>query len=249
MTKTLLSGGVIAGAIAGLVAAVFQFFLIQPLIVEAERYETGELVLIGIESNKPDPAPNPLETPGHDAQGAENTDNLLVRNGLTVLTLILTWAGFGLLAGAGLTAFRALPGGGRIPATALGLIGFAVLSLAPAIDLPPELPGMEAAELADRQLWWVATVAMTAAGIFFAAGLRSWPGRLAGLALILAPHLFGAPLPPVSATAVPPDLAALYAARVLSVNLIGWLVLAIALLRLLPEAGAKADADGLTEPG
>jgi predicted cobalt transporter CbtA len=64
MTKTLLSGGVIAGAIAGLVAAVFQFFLIQPLIVEAERYETGELVLIGIESNKPDPAPNPLETPG-----------------------------------------------------------------------------------------------------------------------------------------------------------------------------------------
>ena len=160
MTKTLLSGGVIAGAIAGLVAAVFQFFLIQPLIVEAERYETGELVLIGIESNKPDPAPNPLETPGHDAQGAENTDNLLVRNGLTVLTLILTWAGFGLLAGAGLTAFRALPGGGRIPATALGLIGFAVLSLAPAIDLPPELPGMEAAELADRQLWWVATVAV-----------------------------------------------------------------------------------------
>jgi hypothetical protein len=48
---------------------------------------------------------------------------------------------------------------------------------------------------------------------------------------------------------VPPDLVALYAARVLSVNLIGWLVLAIALLRLLPEAGAKADADGLTEPG
>lgn len=90
MTKTLLSGGVIAGAIAGLVAAVFQFFLIQPLIVLAERYETGELVLIGIESNKPDPAPNPLETPGHDAQGAENTENLLVRNGLTVLTLILT---------------------------------------------------------------------------------------------------------------------------------------------------------------
>ena len=45
MTKTLLSSGLIAGAVAGLVMALLQFWLIQPLIVQAERYETGELVL------------------------------------------------------------------------------------------------------------------------------------------------------------------------------------------------------------
>jgi hypothetical protein len=34
---------------------------------------------------------------------------------------------------------------------------------APAIGLPPELPGIEAAALQSRQLWWVATAVATAA--------------------------------------------------------------------------------------
>lgn len=41
MSKTLLSGGLIAGALAGVVVALLQLWLIQPLIIEAERYETG----------------------------------------------------------------------------------------------------------------------------------------------------------------------------------------------------------------
>lgn len=248
MTKTLLSGGVIAGAIAGLVVAVFQFFLIQPLIVEAERYEARELVLTGIDRALPASAPNPVEVTSQDMQEAEGMEGPLVRNGLTVLALILTWSGFGLLAGASLMASRSRPGGETISATTLALSGFAALTLAPATGLPPELPGMVAAELADRQLWWLATVAMTAAGIFLAAGLQSWQGSLLGLTLILAPHFWGAPLSPVSTATVPPDLAALYGARVLSVNLIGWLALAFILFRLLPKAVGKADADGLTEP-
>jgi cobalt transporter subunit CbtA len=227
MTKTLLSGGVIAGAIAGLVVAVFQFFLIQPLIVEAERYEAGELVLTAIDRALPAPAPNPMEVASHDMQGAEGMEGPLVRNGLTALALILTWSGIGLLAGASLMAYRSMPDGETISATTLALSGFAALTLAPAAGLPPELPGMVAAELADRQLWWFATVATTAAGIFLAAGLQSWLARLLGLTLILIPHFWGAPLPPTSAATVPPELAALYAVRVLSVNLIGWLVVAL----------------------
>lgn len=38
MSKTLLSGGLIAGALAGVVVALLQLWLIQPLIIEAERY-------------------------------------------------------------------------------------------------------------------------------------------------------------------------------------------------------------------
>lgn len=53
MTRSLLSGGVIAGAITGLAVAFLQFFLIQPLIIEAERYETGELVLMGVAQDDP----------------------------------------------------------------------------------------------------------------------------------------------------------------------------------------------------
>ena len=36
-----------------------------------------------------------------------------------------------------------------------GAAGFVVFSAAPALGLPPELPGMTAATLGSRQLWWV----------------------------------------------------------------------------------------------
>src|SRR3974390_3265881 len=36
-----------------------------------------------------------------------------------------------------------------------GLAGFAVFTLAPGLGLPPELPGVPAAPLLSRQLWWV----------------------------------------------------------------------------------------------
>ncbi|TJW23186.1 MAG: cobalt transporter, partial [Mesorhizobium sp.] len=46
-----------------------------------------------------------------------------------------------------------------------GLAGFAVFTLAPNLGLPPELPAMPAPDLAQRQIWWTATVVATAAGL------------------------------------------------------------------------------------
>jgi cobalt transporter subunit CbtA len=122
---------------------------------------------------------------------------------------------------------------------ALALSGFAAFVLSPSLGLPPELPGMQAAELSDRQMWWVMTAAATVAGLFLSSGVKSWLGRLAGLALMVAPHLLGAPQPPASVPVIPPDLAALYSARALGLSLIGWLALASLLFRLMPEDGRE----------
>ena len=44
-----------------------------------------------------------------------------------------------------------------------GLAGFAVFTIAPGLGLPPELPGVPAAPLLSRQIWWVTAVLATAA--------------------------------------------------------------------------------------
>ena len=76
-----------------------------------------------------------------------------------------------------------------------GLAGFAVFTLAPGLGLPPELPAMPAADLTARQVWWWGTVLATAAGLAMIAFRRSPVFALLGVALIVAPHVVGAPQP------------------------------------------------------
>ncbi len=54
---------------------------------------------------------------------------------------------------------------------------------------------MPAADLMDRQIWWIATAAATAGGLALIAfkGTAVW--SMLGVALIAAPHIIGAPQP------------------------------------------------------
>jgi cobalt transporter subunit CbtA len=74
-----------------------------------------------------------------------------------------------------------------------GLAAFAVFTLAPGLGLPPELPAMPAAELGARQAWWVATALCTAGGIALLVYGRSVLAAIGGVALLVAPHIVGAP--------------------------------------------------------
>jgi cobalt transporter subunit CbtA len=228
MSKTLLSGGLIAGALAGLVVALLQLWLIQPLIIEAERYETGELALPLVQTVDQPSMPTPIQPDDVQINGTD-----LSRAGLTVLFLTLTWCGFGLLAGAAMSAAQMSKKVRPFSAVGIAVSGFAVASLAPALGLPPELPGMPAADLGSRQLWWIMTLAATAAGLALTLRFENWAARVVALAVITLPHVVGAPAMPVAAPTVPPDLAALYVARVLGVTFLGWLLLGALLERLL----------------
>ncbi len=218
MLKTLLASALFAGLIAGLFAAGLQQVFLVPLIVEAELYETGAAIHFGAAQA----AAGHGSAAGHAAAGGGD----LVRTLLTVLMTVLGTCGFGLIlvAGFALAERMALTRIDLRTGLLFGLSAFAATQLMPSMGLSPELPGAAAGELSHRQIWWLATVA----GTFIGIGLIAWgntAAKIAGAVLIAAPHLVGAPHPQVFEGVVPPELSALFAARVLVVGALGWAAL------------------------
>ncbi|MCZ4279876.1 CbtA family protein [Kiloniella laminariae] len=106
-----------------------------------------------------------------------------------------------------------------------GLAGFAAFTLAPALGLPPEVPGSMAAELEGRQLWWIGAVVATAAGLWLMVFNDKRLLHVAGLLLLLIPHLIGAPQPAELGGNAPPELAGHFAAASIVVSALFWVIL------------------------
>jgi cobalt transporter subunit CbtA len=105
-----------------------------------------------------------------------------------------------------------------------GLAGFAALGLAPAVVLAPELPGMVFADPLARQIWFAVTAMFTAGGIAILVFRRRniWMGLLA-VAMIIAPHAYGAP--PWPNYALSKDLVWSYIASDVGTALLFWVIL------------------------
>jgi len=106
-----------------------------------------------------------------------------------------------------------------------GLAGFTAFNLAPALGLPPELPGTEAAPLEARQIWWLATVVLTSVGLAMLVFLPKITWKAAGLVLTVLPHMVGAPRPEVAAGLAPAELEHQFVIASLATNAVVWLVL------------------------
>lgn len=219
MIQRMLAGGVLAGFAAGLLAAALHFWFVQPPLLLGEAYETGALEHFGGASHG--------ESARHAHEPASGADEGAVsRNLLTVLFTGLIYVGYGLFLALGFQLAEAF--GRSVPArdgVIWGLAGFAAFQMAPAMGLPPELPGTIAAEFHLRQIWWIATVIGTAAGLALLAFGRAPLWALAGVALVAAPHVAGAPHPEAFFGVAPPELSAEFAARSLGVGLVAWIML------------------------
>ncbi len=231
MVNRMVTAGLLAGFAAGLLAAVLHFAFVQDLILTGETYETGEVIHFGGVALDEAAAPahdhsHAEGTPAHshDTGGAESPD--MTRNALTVLFTALVYVGYAIMLIAGF-AFAGNLGITIGPAQGVlwGIGGFAAFQLAPAMGLPPELPGTLAAELSARQLWWWGTALSTAAGL----GLLGYGKNIGiaalGVVMVAAPHLIGAPQPDGYSGVAPPELAAAFSARVLGVGLVVWAVM------------------------
>jgi len=229
MLKKLVAGALFAGVVAGLVSVVLQFLFVQPLLLEAELFESGARTHFGDAST------------GTHPDGGQNGGIDLRRDGMSVLFSIFLYAGYGLMLIAGMAL--ATMQGVRIPARhglIWGIAGFVAVQLAPAFGIAPELPGSAAADIAERQVWWLVTVAATALALWLIAfhrGLALW-----GLAvvLLLGPHLVGAPQPDGFAGPVPPELSAAFAARALAVGMAAWSVLGLVAAQIWSEGTQNA---------
>lgn len=210
MFGRIMAAAILAGVIAGVFAWGAHMVKVTPLILKAEVYEDTASAAHGHEHTAPDAA----EWAPEDG---------LQRNTYTLLSNLITAVGFAfVLVGTFVLSGRDVDWRQGI---FWGLAGFTAFHAAPSLGLPPELPGMQAADLGARQVWWIATAAATAAGlglIFFA---RAIALKLAGVIAIVIPHVVGAPLHEPAASPLPAELAAEFAVASLVVAAVFWIVL------------------------
>ena len=212
MFTRILTSALFAGAAAGLITALLQLYFVQPVLLHAELYEGGDLIHFGSESTV---SAFP-ELPGFDA----------VRDGLSIVFTMLIYSGYAFIVLALMSQAedRGATINGR---TGLlwGLAGFVAVHFAPGFSLAPDVPGVAAADVTARQIWWFATVIAAAIAMWliaFGNGSVAWAGAAI---LLLAPHVVGAPEPSVFTGPVPTEIGALFAARAFGVGMAAWVLL------------------------
>jgi len=227
--RSIVFSSVIAGFTVGLIVTVLQQFGTVPLILKAEVFEKAVEAHQGAHA-----AVSPQETVAsgshsdheHAAEAWEPRDGL-ERNAYTAAANVLTAIGFALLL-AGFFAVRSGTTGENVSwheGLMWGLAGFLVFTIAPGLGLPPQLPGVPAAPLLSRQIWWGAAALATAAGLGLIVFRRSVPASIAGLILIALPHLIGAPELEHVDTNVPSSLSHQFVVAVTLTSLVFWSVL------------------------
>jgi cobalt transporter subunit CbtA len=231
LARRVFLAGILAGMVAGAFVTFVQAVKIWPLIAAAEIFEkAGETATAATSGGHPAharamPAAHDHSMPAAavEWEPADGTQRIL----FTLAANILIAVGFGLLLSAGF-ALRDAYGG--VPADARsglcwGMAGFVAFQFAPAFGLAPEPPGAIAAELLARQSWWAATALATASGIALIVFVERPLGKFIGGALIVAPHIVGAPHPAEIGGGVPAELAAQFVAASLVTAALFWLVL------------------------
>ena len=218
-----------AALVIGIGISVLQSLTTGPLILHAEEFEGGAThdhaatpaaeAPSGWMAAHAQDAPAAVDDAAAEedewgpADGAERTFYTVLANLVIGFGVSLMLLGLMILKGDPIDARAGL---------IWGVAAFFAVSLLPSLGLPPELPGTPAAEIASRQMWWIATAIASAGGIALIAFGRQWWWLLAGAALILVPHLVGAPQPDSHDVPYPGGLAGQFVAASLVVSAALW---------------------------
>lgn len=208
--RRLFAVSLLAGILAGLLLSLLQHYQTQPLILAAERLET------------------PDAGHAHDWRPEDGWQ----RSAFTLLFNCLSGLGFALMLSAAMYWQGA---SGHMRGLLWGMAGYLVFFVAPALGLPPELPGTDSAALHNRQAWWLFTAAATAAGLlglFF--GKNRWL-QAGSIILLLVPHLIGAPHPDAVQALAPEPLQQRFIWMSAVSNALFWLALGVLSGWLLPK--------------
>ena len=219
MIKRIAQTAGFSGLLAAIFLTLLQSFWVSPLILQAETYENAGASEQAGHSHEAGAAAHE-----HGAEAWSPEDGLQ-RTLFTGLGNLVVAVGFALML-AGLYTLRAP--GRTWQGLLWGLGGFAVFNLAPSLGLPPEVPGTAAADLLLRQYWWIGTALATAVGLGLIAFGRNWALRILGLALLVTPHLIGAPQPEVHESLAPAALAHEFIYASLLTNALFWAALGLA---------------------
>lgn len=217
-----------AGLLAGLLLTGVQHLQVTRIIAQAEVLEsTGEAEpVVHTHADGAQHVHEAAQEAGQESpheHGGWQPEDGVERTLYTALADVSMAVGYGLLLAAAI-GLRGRPVDWR-SGLLWGAAGYAVFFLAPSIGLPPELPGTAAAPVAARQGWWIATAMSTATALAMLAFGRHWALKLAAVALLVVPHLVGAPQPLVHASVAPEHLQRSFVYATALANGVFWLVL------------------------
>ena len=251
MIVRYLLAALVAGLFSGALMTAAQEARVVPLILHAEEFEGGEETAPATDGTTPTTG-GAATTQEHSSLGAVLLDVAsdlspvsvayahegeaheeggimfgMSRFSGTLLANLVTGTGFALL----LAGFSLVSGHPITVANGAlwGAAGWLAVHMLPAIGLPPELPGFPAADLTQRQIWWVATVLLSAGGLYLLFLKPGLVAKVAGIVLIAAPQVYGAPQPSDISSNVPAVLGAEFAVAALATTLFFWIVLGLAL--------------------
>ena len=225
-----------AGLLAGLLLTGVQHLQVTRIIAQAEVLESageaepvvhthadGAKHVHGAEQEAAPEAAHEVSQEATHEHGGWQPEDGVERTLYTALADVSMAVGYGLLLAAAI-GLRGRPVDWR-SGLLWGAAGYAVFFLAPSIGLPPELPGTAAAPVAARQGWWIATAMSTATALAMLAFGRHWALKLTAIALLVVPHLVGAPQPLVHASVAPEHLQRSFVYATALANGVFWLVL------------------------
>ena len=188
--RNIVFSALLVGVFSGIVLTAVQFLQVIPIILSAERFEAKPVAVSTAVTAPVDH--KRLEPITESVWGPENG---IERTSYTLLTNILTAVGFSLLVLVAIVALQRPDSKAKLNwrhGLFWGASGYVIFFVAPALGIPPEIPGATAAPLESRQEWWFLAVICTAAGLGGAVFLKkNW--RWALLGFLIVPHLFGAP--------------------------------------------------------
>jgi len=243
----LLGVSIASAFLAGGFCTGVQQLQAVPLIIEAEAFEVAETPATpttppvgGTRATTPKPTTTVAVAAADDEEWKPSGGG---RHMCTFVSNVIIMWGYGLMF-LGIFLIRNRPVGNHLKAvydvraTLLGgflwgTSGFIVFGLAPGLNLPPELPGMETADMENRQICWVFTSQMTALGLlclYQGKPTYSWHAwvYVAGIFFLVVPQLVGAPKYDHihgSPERPPPELSAKFAIVALVVQGLSWVSL------------------------
>jgi cobalt transporter subunit CbtA len=188
----IIYSAILIGAVTGVLLSCLQVVSLNPIIFAAETYEI-EAAPASTGDGHSDHSHDADHGNAHDADAWAPADGI-ERTVYTFLANVLASTGYAAILLALMSQFW-LSRNRQISWTqgALwGLAGFSALFLAPAIGLPPEIPGVIAAAVEHRQLWWVFAASSVAIGL----GIFAFtPAKIKalGLLFLVIPYIVGAP--------------------------------------------------------
>jgi cobalt transporter subunit CbtA len=187
----------LVGGVAGLLLTVAQIWQVIPIIESAETME--DALAASHEAAGHSAAAHSHSHGAHDhGGGAWAPSDGVERTAYTLLANVLIAIGLALILLAAMVASLRSDASTRLDwrhGLLWGAAGYAVFFLAPALGIPPEIPGQAGAPLEARQFWWLIAVLCTAAGLAGVAFGKS-PWRWAFLGLLVVPYLIGVPQGP-----------------------------------------------------